>query len=200
MGGALFACSYLNDITGLMAGNIFPKMRADRYFTVLPDGHNYTYRMGVDLAFSEKERADYTARVTTAQDEEGNFYVLSAYRDKRETHHSEFVVDGWRAYPNIDLILMEKNQGQSLAIQELMRDYPRLPVEGKQTDTDKTTRARAVAAKYEAHKVWHHVDLRDTDFEKELLGFPKGHDDWVDALGFSMDLAGSGFFYGSLRR
>ena len=47
--------------------------------------------MGVDLASSEKERADYTARVTTAEDDDGNFYVLSVVRDKRETHHAEFI-------------------------------------------------------------------------------------------------------------
>jgi len=200
MGSAMFACSYLNDISGLMAGNIFKRLPDDYYFKTLPEGKRYTVRMGVDLASSEKERADYTARVTVAEDDDGNFYVLSVVRDKRETHHAEFVMDGWLAHPDMALIIIENQQFQSTLIQQLAREYPRLPVEGKKSDVDKVTRARAVAAKYEAHKVYHHLSLKDSEFERELAMFPKGHDDMVDALGFSMDLGGGGFFFGSVGR
>ena len=65
---------------------------------------------------------------------------------------------------------------------------------------DKTTRARAIAAKYEGHKVFHHRSLEGSDFEMELLSFPKAHDDLIDALGFSMDLGGGGLVFGSLER
>jgi predicted phage terminase large subunit-like protein len=199
LGTALFSCAYQNDISGLMAGNVFRK-EYFQYFDMLDPDKRYTIRMGVDLASSEKERADFTARVTTAEDDEGNFYVLSVARDKRETHHAEFVADGFMAYPEMDLVICENQQFQSTLIQEVMRDYPRIPIEGKKSDVDKVTRGRAVAAKYEAHKIWHRRTLRDTDFERELLSFPKGHDDMVDALGFSMDLGGGGFVFGSLTR
>jgi predicted phage terminase large subunit-like protein len=200
MGTALFSCSYNNDISGLTSGNIFLK-RNFQHFTVLPEGRTFTVRMGVDLASSEKETADFTARLIAAEDNDnGNLYVLSAYRDRRETGHAEFINDGWMAYPNLALVIVESQAFQSTLIQTVMKEYPRIPVEGRKSDADKVTRARAVAAKYEAHKVFHHVSLEDTDFERELLSFPKGHDDMVDALGFSMDLAGSGFFYGSVRR
>jgi len=205
MGSALFSCSYQNDISGLLEGNIFHG--PFDHFQTLPEGHTYTYRMGVDLASSVKERADYTARATTAEDmcrddcaQKGNFYVLSAYRDKRESHHAEFVHDGWLAYPNIGLVIVESQQFQSTLIQEVMENYPKIPIEGKKADTDKVTRARAVAAKYEAHKVHHHVTLRGSAFETEMLSFPKGHDDFIDALGYSMDLGGTDFYYGSLKR
>jgi predicted phage terminase large subunit-like protein len=197
LGSALFACAYQNDISGLMQGNIF--RRPFRYFDMLDPSKHYTIRMGVDLASSEKERADYTARVTVAEDDEGNIYVLSVFRDKRETHHAEFVYEGWLAYQNMALVMVESQQFQSTLIQEVMRSYPRIPIEGKKSDVDKVTRARAVAAKYEAGKVFHAESLRDSDFEHEMLGFPKGHDDMVDALGFAMDLGSSGFFFGSLR-
>jgi predicted phage terminase large subunit-like protein len=98
------------------------------------------------------------------------------------------------------LVICENQMFQSTLVQTVMRDYPRIPIEGRKSDADKVTRARAVAAKYEAHKVHHHQSLEDTDFERELLSFPKGHDDFVDALGFSFDLAGQGFFFGSVRR
>jgi predicted phage terminase large subunit-like protein len=199
LGSALFACAYQNDISGLMSGNVFRRESFDYFDTLDPDKH-YTIRMGVDLASSERERADFTARVVTAEDEDGNFYVLSVVRDKRETHHAEFIYDGWAAFPDMGLVICESQQFQSTLIQEVMQDYPRIPIEGKKSDVDKVTRARAVAAKYEAHRIKHHRSLRDSDFERELLSFPKGHDDMVDALGFSFDLGGGGLVFGSLRR
>lgn len=204
LGTPKFFCAYQNDVSGLLMGNIFPGKF--KYFDVLPEGHKYSLKMGVDLASSEKERADFTARVTTAEDicltcdRQGNFYVLSVARDKRETHHAEFIEDGWLAYPQMDLVICENQQFQSTLIQEVIRDFPRIPIEGKKADTDKTSRARAAAAKYEAGVVWHRADLQDSDFERELRAFPKGHDDMVDALGYSLDLGGDTFVFGSVRR
>jgi predicted phage terminase large subunit-like protein len=205
MGSALFSCSYQNDISGLLEGNIFHG--PFDHFTVLPEGHQYNLRMGVDLASSIRERADYTARTTTAEDvcqndcaNRGMFFVLSSYRDRRESHHAEFIYDGWLAYPNIGIVIVESQQFQSTLVQEVMETYPKIPILGKKADVDKVTRARAVAAKYEAHKVFHHASLRGSAFETELLSFPKGHDDFVDALGYSMDLGGNDFFFGSLKR
>lgn len=204
LGTPLFFCAYQNDMSGLLTGNIFPAKF--EYFDRLPEGHQYTVRMGIDLASSEKERADYTARVTTAEDScsdcqlRGTFYVLSVVRDKRETHHAEFIHEGWLAYPDMDLVICENQQFQSTLIQEVMEDYPRIPIEGKKADVDKTTRARAVAAKYEAGRVLHRSTLKDTEFERELRAFPKGHDDMVDALGYSLDMGGDTFVFGSVRR
>jgi predicted phage terminase large subunit-like protein len=207
MGSPLFSCAYQNDISGLLEGNIF-KGPFD-HFDLLPEGHLYSGKMGVDLASSEKQAADFTARVTTFRDacsagspctQRGEFFVMSAYRDKRESHHAEFVFDGWSAYPTISLVLIESQQFQSTLIQTVMEDYPQIPVEGKKQDVDKVTRARAVAAKYEAHKVHHHKDLRGTAFEVELLSFPKGHDDLVDAEGLSFDMVNDTFVFGSVSR
>jgi len=198
LGTPMFMCAYMNDIRGIMAGDVFQK-HYFQYFDELPGDKSYVWKMGVDLASSEKERADYTARVTTAMDQNGNYYVMSYYRDKREYGHAEFIRDGYNAYAT-DLVITEKQAFQSTLVQQVMQDYSYIPIEGKQTDTDKTTRARAVAAKYEAHRVYHHSSLQGSDFELELLSFPKGHDDLVDALGFSMDLGGGGLIFGSLSR
>lgn len=207
LGSPIFSCAYQNDISGLLEGNIFKG--PFQHFEVLPEGHQYTLRMGIDLASSTKETADYTARVTTAEDvcetsrkcgNKGNFYVLSAYRDRRERGHAEFVQDGWLAYPNINLVIVESQQFQSTLIQQVMSDYPHIPIEGKKSDIDKVTRARAVAAKFEAHRVFIHQSLKGSAFEVELFSFPKGHDDMVDALGFSMDLGGGEFYFAAVRR
>ena len=199
MGTALFSCAYQNDVTGLMEGNVFLKANFQYYDKLDPEKH-YTVRMGIDLASSTRETADFTARVTTTEDEEGNFYVNSVYRDRRETRHAEFVNDGYMAAPNVSIVIVENNQFQSTLIQEILRDYPRIPIEGKKSDVDKKTRARAIAAKYEGNKVWHHRSLKGGEFEEELLAFDRGHDDMVDALGFSMDLGGDQFYFTAVRR
>lgn len=204
LGSALFMCAYMNDIRGLMEGNIFRSAdwkRDDFYFDHLSTDHKYTIRMGVDLASSEKERADFTARATVAEDDNGDFWILSIYRDKRESGHAEFVKDGWEVYPNIALVIVENQAFQSTLVVEVMEDYPWIPIEGRRSDVDKVTRARALAAKYEAGKMHHHSSLKGSDFELELLGFPKGHDDMIDAVGFACDLGGGGgLIFGSARR
>jgi predicted phage terminase large subunit-like protein len=200
MGTAMFSCSYLNDISGLMTGNIFQReWYKGNYFRELPKNKRYRLKMGVDLATSERQEADYTARVTIAEDEELNVYVLSVVREKRATGHRQFVVDGANVYPAIERILVENNQFQSALVQELL-NTTRLPVVGKRADVDKVTRARAVAARYESGKVHHHHSLEGSDFEIELLQFPKGHDDMIDALGLAMETGSTGFYYGSLQR
>jgi predicted phage terminase large subunit-like protein len=199
MGTAYFSCAYQNDVSGLAKGNIFLKQNFQYYDKLDPEKF-YSTRMGIDLASSERQTADYTARVVTAEDDEGNFYVMSVYRDRRETGHTEFVNDGYTAFPSMSLVLCENNAFMSTLVQGVMKEYPRIPIEGRKTDVDKVRRGRGIAAKYEAHKVWHHRSLKDGDFEQELLQFPKGHDDMVDAEGFSMDLGGDTFSFASVRR
>lgn len=204
LGQALFMCAYQNDIRGLLQGTVFRKSDWSWdgfYFTELPRDRTYTLRCGVDVASSEKESADYNARVVIAEDNRGDFWVLGFYRRKMSSGHAEFIAAAMDAYPNIGLVRVETQQFQSTLVQEVMREYPQLPIEGVRQDVDKVTRARAVAAKYEAHRMHHHQSLKESDFELELSGFPKSaHDDMVDALGLAMDLGGSGFFFAGMQR
>jgi len=199
MGGPMFACAYLNDISGLMEGNIFKKDWFKTFDIDVVMHKSLRWKMGVDLASSEKQRADYTARVVIAEDKEHNTYVFSVARDKMESGHRQFVIDGFNAYPKIDRIIVENNQFQSSLVSELLNSTT-LPVIGKRSDIDKVTRARAVAARYESGKVFHHPGLVGSDFEQELLNFPKGHDDMIDALGNAMETGSGGFIFGGYRR
>lgn len=192
-----FACSYLNDISGLRDGTIFRKdWWKDNYFEHLPHDREYVFTVGIDLASSERERADWTTGVVTAQDDRHEHWVLYHARIKTDSGHRAFVkgVYNWaidNGYP-VSRIIIENNQHQSTLVQDLLRET-NLPVVGRRADVDKRTRARAAAARYESHRVHHHERLRGRELETELLGFPKGHDDLVDALGLSMDLTmGSG--------
>lgn len=190
-----FACSYLNDISGLREGTIFRReWWKDLYFEQLPKDRKFVYTMGVDLASSERERADWTTRVVVAEDEQHEHYVLQADRVKTESGHRAFVQAGYdwalsQGYA-ISRIVIETNQHQSTFVQDLLHETT-LPAVGRRTDTDKRTRARAAAARYESHRVHHHISLRGHELETELLSFPKGHDDLIDALGLAMDLTGA---------
>jgi len=203
LGTALFMCAYQNDIRGLMEGNIFRSSdwnANDFYFDHLPVGRSYVIKMGIDLASSEKQRADYTARGIVAEDDRGEFWILSVYRDRRESGHAEFIHEGWMAWPSMGLVLCENQQFQSTLVQTVMETYPFIPIEGRRADTDKVTRARAVAAKYEGHKMHHHVSLKGSDYELELLAFPKGHDDQIDAVGYALDFGAGGLYFTKVRR
>lgn len=203
MGSSMFACAYLNDISGMMTGNIFQK-RWFQYYggpqdPILP-GKNLRWKMGIDLASSVKERADYTARAIIAIDDRNNVYVERVDRRKMEDGHAQFVEEGaaMASHP-IERIVVENNQFQSALVQELLR-RSQLPVVGRKTDVDKVTRARALAARYESGKVFHHRSLMGSDFEIELLSFDKGHDDMVDALGHAVEVGKGGMFFGSFKR
>ena len=188
-----FACSYLNDISGIRDGSIFRKeWFRESYFTELPPDRTYTFTIGIDLASSKKERADYTAGVFTARDDRGEHWVLWHQRAKIDSGYAAFVrslydwgvARGYRA----SLIVAENNQAQESVVVQMQHDEPDLPIVGRRADTDKTSRARGPAARYESRRVHHHIEIKGRELETEMLAFPKGHDDLVDALGNSMDL------------
>lgn len=200
MGTARFACSYMNDISGLMAGNIFRReWYRDRYFDVLPPGHTWDFRMGVDLASSARESADYTAYAVLAENEQHDVYILAVHRKRLETGHRQFIINAYNANPGISRITIENQQFQSALVKELV-NTTNLPVVGKRADVDKVTRARALAARYESGKVFHHRSLEGGEFERELLSFPKGHDDQIDAVAYAANVGAHRMFFGSFPR
>lgn len=214
-----FDAVYQNDVSGLLDGDIFraewikyygtptgdPVLELDEHLSRSKIEAGYTTRLGIDLAFSLSTRADFTTGVTTAEDREGNFYVMRADRTKIDVGHDDFIIECYEATPGIGLVVIESVQGQSLVVTQMMRDHPRIPVMKRTVDNDKVTRATAVAERWKGGKVWLHASLRDSEFVREHLAFsnpPKGHDDYVDAGGHSMMLGGNDFVFGgvSVRR
>jgi phage terminase large subunit-like protein len=86
-------------------------------------------------------------------------------------------------------LCIESVMFQSAFVRELL-NRTHLPAVPVHPDRDKVTRARPLAARYEAGKVLH---LRSApglaDYEDELIAFPNGsHDDQVDAAVYGADL------------
>jgi predicted phage terminase large subunit-like protein len=138
--------------------------------------------MGVDLAISTKEGADYTACVVLAKHED-RVWVLAADRTRAGFHDVINFVKAMAERWNPSVIAIEQVQYQAAVVQELLRKT-NLPVRGVRPDRDKLARFLPLEARYEQGLIWHASGLRD--FEDELLSFPEGaHDDLVDASAYA---------------
>ncbi|MGD0863702.1 MAG: hypothetical protein ABSA21_13270 [Candidatus Limnocylindrales bacterium] len=86
LGSAIFDLQYQNDPAG-MGGNVF---RRDwfRYVDRVPDGQR---RVGMDLAASSKERADYTAVVEWVEDSDHRLYLCGAWRARLDEGHRRWL-------------------------------------------------------------------------------------------------------------
>jgi predicted phage terminase large subunit-like protein len=150
-----------------------------------------TLYMGVDLAISMKEEADYTTIVILGVDQNGRVWVVSAER-RRVSFNDAFnwikeKAKQWRPVQ----IGVEAVQYQSAMVQELLR-LTDLPVQAMHPyGKDKLTRTSGIIARYEQNLVWHAEDLPPY-FREELLAFGPDcpHDDLVDAMVYAYMLCG----------
>lgn len=152
--------------------------------------------IGVDLAISLKDSADYTALVVVAVDPDGGVWVLDAYRDRVTFRGAIELIVGMAEKWKPNAIAVEEVQYQAAVVEELLRTTT-LNVRGVKPEKDKLTRFQPLQARYEKGLVYHGAGL-PAYFEGELLSFPPedsdGHDDLVDALNYAyMQAAALGF-------
>lgn len=138
--------------------------------------------MGVDLAISKSETADFTAIAIVGYDpDSGRRYVLDVWRGKVGFHDVVSTIRQYAEKWKPQRINIEAVQYQVAVVQDLLRKTS-LPVKAIKPDRDKVTRFHGLLARYEQLLVTHVTNL-DPEFERELLSFPIGaHDDIVDAL------------------
>jgi hypothetical protein len=147
------------------------------------------YYIGVDLAISQKETADYTAIVVIGTTQDGEVVVVEA--DHFRAQFAEIgarimaAEERWQAR----VVAVESNQAQAWMVQELKRNT-KMNVVGVRADRDKVIRFQPVEARYEQGLVYH-VPHLDPEFTEELLSFtgtPQDkHDDFIDALGYAFN-------------
>jgi len=225
LGTPIFMLQFQNDVTS-MGGNIFRHdwfQRTDK----LPQGAR---RIGVDLASSISERSDYTTAVEVLEDDDHNLYVIGAWKERINEGHQEWLTGITRhgeigsskgpkiLWPQrmlslrglnyeaeeprfIESLNIEAVQHQSTFVREILGTTS-LPARAIRPDKDKVSRSRALAARYEAGKVFHLNGAPGIDsLEHEMLSFPNGeHDDLVDALVYAADLSGNSFYFTSGKR
>ena len=138
--------------------------------------------LGVDLAISEREGADWTAIVAMSRDPaSGIVYVREVERHRAGFAQVLERIKDAAARHNPILIAVEQVQYQAAVVQELTRTT-RLPVRGVRPDRDKLTRFLPLLTRYEQGQIRHDPSGVPAWFRDELLSFPEGpHDDGCDA-------------------
>ena len=139
--------------------------------------------LGVDLAISEKEGADWTAIAALSRDPQtGRVYVREIERFRAGFHEVVNRIKAAAARWHPVAIAIEQVQYQAAVVQELHRTT-RLPVKGIRPDKDKVTRFLPLLTRYEQRMVDHDPSGVPAWFREELMAFPEGpHEDGVDAL------------------
>lgn len=141
--------------------------------------------LGVDLAISVKDGADYSAIVALSRSRvTGHLFVLGVLRFRATFHEILRQIEMAAERYKPVAIMVENNQFQAAVVQELLRTT-KLNVRGVRRDRDKLTAFGPLAARYEQKLVHHSPDL-PAYFLDELLAFTgtedDKHDDMVDAL------------------
>lgn len=136
--------------------------------------------IGVDLAISSKETADYTAIVAVAKRND-TYTVVDTLRGRLSFNEQKNAIVSMAQKWNAKRVSVESVQYQAAMVQELVRTT-NLPVNAVKVTKDKLTRFTVAEGKYE-HGYIEHLRGLNPDFENELLSFPNAeHDDYCDAL------------------
>ena len=175
------------EIYGQFIGNMesINKREWLKYYDELPECSIY---MGVDLAISQKQSADYTAICVLGRASNGNIYLIDIIRERLPFNSILELIKSVANKYNPKQIGIENVQFQASVVQELLRTTT-LNVRGVKPDGDKLTRYQPVAARYEQGLVYHSRSLIK-EFEFEWLSFPQSqHDDMIDALSLSYHIS-----------
>lgn len=197
MGEYWFSALYQQE--PLPSGSTIFKRTYFKYFTNFPDYLEYidaenslksiskkelTIMATCDLALSTRETADYTVILIFAKALDNKIFILDIVRERFEAiNHLPLLQSIFQKY-HPKIIGIENVQYQKSLIQQAIKTG--LPIKSLRPDKDKVSRALAIAALLENGMVFFRKDADYlTEFEKELLNFPKSRfDDQVDAFSY----------------
>lgn len=185
MGTANYNCVYLCDPAGQEGSDFRAAWIDSGRYDKVPDG--LTVFAGIDLAISQKEKSSRFSYCVIGLDKTGTTYILDAYRDR--ISFTEQLRAAKRIYHlhNPRLIVVESNAYQA-AFPESLRTDPetkRLPIKTENSNDDKHARIRGLAPLFESGTIrLPRPDIASWvgQLEEELLHFPNGTNDMIDAL------------------
>jgi predicted phage terminase large subunit-like protein len=199
MGSAAFACVY-NCSTAQIAGDVFSD---ERWFKPLPANfaeirESLLVIQGVDVAFSEKDRACFTVVLTLGLNvATGDAYIINVLRDRMTVGQTEDALVSQILTFRPGVTGIEDTAFKHAVTAELVANVrrrvyanivavpPREMVKGR---SDKVARARLPAQRAEAGLVYADKQAHWWPaFISEVLAFPRGRtNDQVDALSLAM--------------
>ena len=185
MGTASYNCQMLNDVSGQEGSDFkIEWLRSCRYTERPPDMAIY---IGVDLAAGSKESHSKFAYVVVGIPKGmKDAYILDAHRDHLKFPEQVKTIKRlWRVHKPITMGI-ENNAYQESMLQHLRADEEtkNLSITGIHTSGDKQRRIRSLAVLFENGSLRMPDNL--PDLEEELLHFPIGADDLLDALYLAM--------------
>ncbi|MGL5460795.1 MAG: phage terminase large subunit [Cetobacterium sp.] len=199
-GSIIFGMQYQNE-TDLAKGSIFKPQYFQSFLSYDLNNHKekcfVTRRdlsskevkvyMGVDLAISEKESADYFVIFVIGIDDENNVYGLDYFKGRLSFDlQRKKIIEYAEKFNMVRMIGVEAVAYQQAMVGELRRTTS-LPIRAIKTRVDKITRAMRRSAVFENKKVFLREDMNE--FVEMLLMFPDvEHDDLFDGFDFACEV------------
>lgn len=160
------------------------------YFVLYPhDGNVRRYQQRdcmifqtIDPSLKTKDINDFFVISTFVVTPDADLLLLHVFREKVSTvKHTQVARNMYRRFEPFDVTVEEQAGG--LNVVEALKAEG-LPFIGVHTDTDKVSRARTAAARFEVGKFYFLRGMPNAEVvEHELVGFPLGaHDDIVDTI------------------
>ena len=197
-GGPVFAALWQGNPLAAGGGEIFK----EEWFRPLPD--DFTHKESAssisireqlslvqywDIAYSERESADYSVCATIGFDPSLNFYLLNIHREKLTPNRLvDAVIEQYRSW-SPTIVGMEYTSYKKGTIVDIARRVTEkynvpLKLDDPRKRGDKVARAQMPAARAEAGKFYSDTTAPWwADFITEMLEFPDGHnDDQTDAV------------------
>jgi len=183
MGSMLFANQYLNEIFPAEDAKFKAEWFKDLPYQMPTNIHHFAF---IDPAISTEDHADYTGIVVAAVDDQTNWYIKHASRQRlnpTQIVHKCFEIQKEFKCQTIGVedVAYQKALLYMLG-EEMMRRQTILPVKGinKGNKTSKEMHIMSMIPLFEWGRM--HIASNLDDFKRELLQFPRGsHDDIIDA-------------------
>jgi len=174
----VFRQEYMAEFVTFGAGMIRPEM-----IIMGPTPPGLDIVLGVDLAISEKQTADFTSIAAMGRDNvSGLVHLKEVERHRCSFNEILNRIKDAAARHKPRIIAIENVQFQAAVVQELARTTS-LPVVGIRPDRDKVTRLAPMITRYERRLVYHDPAGVPNWFRDELLAFPEGdHEDVAHAF------------------
>jgi phage uncharacterized protein (putative large terminase), C-terminal domain len=155
----------------------------EKWFSIIPKlpAAGIVYKvMSLDTAFKTKKESDYSCCLVIFQTP-NNYIIVDMINEKYEFPALlEATQNMWNKYRTDVVLIEDKASGQSL-IQSLKANTT-IPIHGILPDTDKYTRAAATTFLCQTGKIQLLEGHWNKEFLLQLLNFPCGSDDIVDAF------------------
>lgn len=185
LGTAAYNCLYLNDPSGQEGADFkLGWIESGRYERTPED---LTIFGGIDLAIGKREVNSRFAYCVVGMDSSGTAYIVDAYRGRIPFDEQLKSAKRINRYHHPRLITVETNGFQAAFLESLRTDPETrlLPLRGVTTQGDKQARLRGLAPLFESGAI--RLPRPETgtwvsQMEEELLHFPHGTDDLLDAL------------------